>query len=59
MIKVVLSALIFASSITMTGCSTFSKTEMPIKPDGVDEMRKSPCACTEIQYQAPRFEWVG
>ena len=25
MIKVVLSALIFASSITMTGCSTFSK----------------------------------
>lgn len=59
MFKTALSALIIVSSLSLSGCSTFSKREMPISPDGADEMRKSPCACTEIEYQAPRFEWVS
>ena len=45
---------------SLAGCAfhPFEKEELPIAPDGVDKMRRSPCACTEIPYQAPTFEWV-
>ena len=49
-----------AVSPSLAGCAfhPFEKEELPIAPDGVDKMRRSPCACTEIPYQAPTFEWV-
>lgn len=38
--------------------SACAEVEMPIEPTGIDEMRKSPCACTEIEYQPETFDWV-
>ena len=26
--------------------------------DGIDKMRKSPCACAEIEFEPRSFEWV-
>ena len=51
-------ALALMSSLGGCALNPFDKKEMPIAPDGVDKMRKSPCACTEIEYRAPTFEWV-
>lgn len=47
--------LVLCLGFLVAGCA---KVEMPIKPDGIDKMRKSPCACTEIEFQPGSFEWV-
>ncbi|WP_165814777.1 hypothetical protein [Labrenzia sp. 011] len=39
----------------VSGCA---QVEMPIEPDGIDKMRKSPCACAEIEFEPGSFEWV-
>ncbi|WP_055661734.1 hypothetical protein, partial [Roseibium aggregatum] len=39
----------------VSGCA---QVEMPIEPDGIDKMRKSPCACAEIEFEPSSFEWV-
>lgn len=41
--------------VFLAGCQS---TEMPIQPDGIDKMRKSPCACAEIEFEPASFEWV-
>lgn len=38
--------------------SSCAQVEMPIEPNGIDQMRKSPCACLEVEFQPGRFEWV-
>lgn len=44
-------ALVFLSS-----CAGL---EMAKDPIGTDEMRKSPCACAEIEYEFNAFEWAN
>ncbi|KZL03580.1 hypothetical protein [Pseudovibrio sp. Ad14] len=41
--------------LLLVGCQT---TEMPYEPVNTDEMRPSPCACVELEYQPQTFEWV-
>ncbi|KZK94376.1 MULTISPECIES: hypothetical protein [unclassified Pseudovibrio] len=41
--------------LLLAGCQT---TEMPYEPVNTDEMRPSPCACVELEYQPQTFEWV-
>lgn len=44
-------------ALLLTACST--KVELPGDPEGVDEMRKSPCACTQLDYKGASFKWLG
>ncbi|SFU15627.1 hypothetical protein SAMN05444141_11166 [Pseudovibrio denitrificans] len=41
--------------LLLAGCQT---TEMPYEPVNTDEMRPSPCACVDLEYQPQTFEWV-
>ncbi|KZK84212.1 hypothetical protein PsAD46_03472 [Pseudovibrio sp. Ad46] len=40
----------------LAGCA--SNAEMPYAPVDTDEMRPSPCACVDLDYQPQSFEWV-
>lgn len=39
----------------LAGCEGW---EMPLAPEGADEMRKSPCACAQIPFENKGFESV-
>ena len=49
-------ASVLAFTLFLTACAT--NREMPYDPEGSDEMRISPCACAEIDYQPEGFEWI-
>ncbi len=44
-------------TLFLTGCA--ANTEMPYEPVDTDQMRPSPCACLELDYQPQTFEWVN
>ena len=46
---------LFCLGSLLAGCKT---VEMPIDPEGIDELRKSPCACMPVEFQPKTFEWV-
>lgn len=50
---------IAAAVLALSGCSTQS-VELPTNAgDGSDEMKSSPCACQELEYDSRGFEWVS
>ncbi|MGH0004637.1 hypothetical protein ACQU0X_31620 [Pseudovibrio ascidiaceicola] len=50
-----LSPVLFLA-LFLAGCA--SNAEMPYSPVDTDEMRPSPCACVDLDYQPQSFEWV-
>jgi len=50
--------LILLTCLLFTACST-QKVELPESPQGVDEMRISPCACTHLLDQKVTYTWRG
>lgn len=43
----------------LTACGT-SKKEMPTNQgDGTDLMRKSPCVCTQLEFDGRGYTWLG
>lgn len=55
--KKLLTAL--ALTLLLGACAS-KNVEMPGNTgEGSDEMRKSPCACEELDYNGRGFEWLG
>lgn len=38
-------------------CACANNREIQYDGTGTDEMRKSPCVCLPVQYEAPKFKW--
>lgn len=51
--------LCLAISAILSGCGSVTKdVELPSNSGaGSDEMKASPCACSEIKYDGSGFEW--
>ena len=48
---------IFFVALALAGCAA---REIPINnAAGADEMKRSPCACAQIDYTAPQPRWLG
>ena len=48
-----------ALAIVLAACGT-TNTEMPTNQgDGTDLMRKSPCACSQLDYDDRGYQWLG
>jgi len=51
--------LILALLLALAACAG-TKTEMPSNPsEGTDMMRKSPCACEQLDFDGRGFTWLG
>lgn len=46
---------IVGTLVALAGCG--GNREIQYDGTGTDEMRKSPCACLPVKYQAPKFKW--
>ncbi len=49
--------LIALGLLALSACS--SRTELQQDQSGSDEMLKSPCACTQLDYAPPTIRWRG
>lgn len=46
--------------LILAGCSVAPNREMPKNSGaGTDEMKLSPCACIEFDYDSRGFEWTS
>ncbi len=50
-------AFFLIAALLLGACA--NNVEMPTNPEGIDEMRISPCVCNEIDYKGPEFTWLG
>ena len=51
--------IILAALLMLAACAG-SKTEMPANDgEGTDYMRKSPCACEQLDFDGRGFQWIG
>lgn len=46
---------IFGTLVSLAACG--GNREIQYEGTGTDEMRRSPCACMPIPYEAPKFKW--
>lgn len=45
--------------VLLAGCAA-SRTEMPANDAaGTDRLKRSPCACAELDYEPETYEWLG
>lgn len=51
--NIVISVCLFA---LLGACA---QVEMPKDAEGVDQMRVSPCACNQLDYEGAKFKWRG
>jgi len=49
-----LAVVVVVVGVLMAGCAA---TEMPEDNDGSDEMRISPCACYQLEYEPRGIQW--
>ncbi len=52
--RVRLAAVVAVVGVLMAGCTA---TEMPEDNEGSDEMRISPCACYQLEYEPRGIQW--
>lgn len=46
--------------LALAGCAGTMDVEMPSNSgSGADEMRGSPCACHELDYDGRGYRWIG
>lgn len=53
--------LLFVTVIGLGGCAALDgDVEMPTNEGaGADEMRRSPCACTQLDFDGSGYTWTG
>lgn len=47
--------LAVVSLVALAACA--NNREIQYDGTGTDEMRRSPCVCLPVEYQAPKFKW--
>ncbi|WP_170959055.1 hypothetical protein [Magnetospirillum sp. 15-1] len=55
MSKFIRLSLTIVPLILLAACG--GNREIQYEGTGSDEMRRSPCACMPIPYEAPKFKW--
>lgn len=53
------SVLLLGLALLLGACTVTADVELPENPEGVDQMRISPCACSKIEYEGKTFKWLG
>ncbi|MBB4267638.1 hypothetical protein [Roseospira visakhapatnamensis] len=46
-------------ALALGGCATGGAREMPQEGSGSDAMKKSPCACLPLDFNAGGYLWRG
>lgn len=53
------SVLFIGLAVFLNACTGMADVELPENPEGVDQMRISPCACSKIDYEGKKFKWLS
>ncbi len=53
------SVLLLGLALLLGACAGMTDVELTDNPEGVDQMRLSPCACNNLDYERKAFKWLG
>lgn len=51
--------LTLAVLFLLSGCALSGEREIPKSGEGTDEMKKSPCACLQVQFDGKGYTWTA